>query len=320
MQSQKQQAQQDVQLANATLAQAQISVDSANATLQRAIDVKSSPNTFDPQVIAAQSAMTSADLNLVKAKADSDLAIATLQAKIDADQGILFNIIHNVNDNYATIASRYSASLELQTDQLNLQYQQDLANSYSIPSINNAKNTAMQTLQSLLNADDYAVTQANNTYQIALSNLKVSQERLNQANVALQAINITLSKYALAAPISGVIVTKNANIGELAQPGAAIYTIADISQVTLDVYVSESKIGLVKIGQKAEATVDSYPGQIFPGVVSYISPRAEYTPQNVQTQGQHLETLAFTVKITLNNPDYKLKEGVAVNANILVSP
>ena len=98
------------------------------------------------------------------------------------------------------------------------------------------------------------------------------------------------------------------------------FTIADISKVTLDVYVSESKIGQVKIGQKAEATVDSYPGQIFPGVVSYISPRAEYTPQNVQTQGQHLETLAFTVKITLNNPDYRLKEGVAVNANILVSP
>ena len=324
IQAQKTQAQATAQSAAAALAQAQVSADAAKAVYQRALDVKNSPSMLDPQVIAAQSSVTAADLNLSKAKADTALAIATLQEKIITDQNILTNLENNLPatkvGDFVMNGSIYPAELALNTDQLSLKYQQDLLASYTTPTIANAKDTATQTIQALIAADNYAATQANNSYLVAGAALKSAQNGVDQANAALQTISVTLAKYSVTAPISGVIVTKNNNIGEIAQPGAAIYTIADVSQATLDVYVPESKIGLVKIGQKASITVDSYPGQIFPGTISYISPRAEYTPQNLQTQGQHLDTMAVTVKISIPNADYKLKEGVAATANISVAP
>jgi HlyD family secretion protein len=172
---------------------------------------------------------------------------------------------------------------------------------------------AADTARASYNSADAAVN-------VATSAINLAQKQVRQAQASMDVLNAQLSKMTIVAPASGVVASSNARVGEIAIPGSAIYTIADISIVTLDVYVPESKIGEVKIGQKASVTVASYPGQSFTGEVSYISPRAEYTPQNVQTQGQHLETLAFTVKISLPNPDYKLKEGVAANANISVGP
>jgi HlyD family secretion protein len=186
---------------------------------------------------------------------------------------------------------------------------------------------ATDTARASYNSADAAVNVATSAINLAQKQKNVvekqmvaAQKQVGQAQASLDVLNAQLSKMTIVAPASGVIASSNARVGEIAVPGSAIYTIADINVVTLDVYVPESKIGEVKIGQKATVTVDSYPGQTFSGDVVYISPRAEYTPQNVQTQGQHLETLAFTVKISLPNPDYKLKEGVAADANISVGP
>jgi len=115
------------------------------------------------------------------------------------------------------------------------------------------------------------------------------------------------------------VAARHAEVGEIAQPGASILTITQLADVTLTAYVPESKIGLVKLGQKALVSVDSYPGETFSGTISYISPRALFTPKNVQLKEER-EKMVFAVKISLANPGQKLKPGMPADTRIVVTP
>jgi len=81
--------------------------------------------------------------------------------------------------------------------------------------------------------------------------------------------------------------------------------------------VPQDQIGRVKLGRAANVTVDSFPGRVFPGRVTAISSRGEFTPGNVQTRGDRV-TLVFGVKIQLPNADRSLKPGLPADAEILV--
>ncbi|HXV99402.1 MAG TPA: SH3 domain-containing protein, partial [Anaerolineae bacterium] len=70
-----------------------------------------------------------------------------------------------------------------------------------------------------------------------------------------------------------------------------------------------------KVGQQARVYVDAYPGEIFEGVVSFIAHEAEFTPRNVQTKEERVN-LVFGVKITLDNPDHRLKPGMPADAEL----
>jgi HlyD family secretion protein len=131
-------------------------------------------------------------------------------------------------------------------------------------------------------------------------------------------IKVQLSKLSSVSPISGVVAAQHAEVGEIAQPGFPILTITELEEVTLTAYVPESKIGLVKLGQEALVSVDSYPGQSFSGKVVYISPRALFTPRNIQLEEER-EKMVFAVKIKLANPEQKLKPGMPADAVILTN-
>jgi HlyD family secretion protein len=81
----------------------------------------------------------------------------------------------------------------------------------------------------------------------------------------------------------------------------------------LKIYVSEEELGKVKLGQKADVTVDSFKDRTFEGKVIYISPEAEFTPKNIQTQDERTK-LVFAVKIELKNPHFSLKPGMPADA------
>ncbi|HXF49931.1 MAG TPA: efflux RND transporter periplasmic adaptor subunit [Verrucomicrobiae bacterium] len=121
------------------------------------------------------------------------------------------------------------------------------------------------------------------------------------------------------APISGRIIKKTAEEGETVFPGSPILTLADLSKVTLKIYLKETEVGLVKLGQPAKVKVDSYPDEEFSGSVSFISPVAEFTPKNIQTKDERVK-LVFAVKITIPNPEEKLKPGQPADGEILIAP
>jgi len=91
-----------------------------------------------------------------------------------------------------------------------------------------------------------------------------------------------------------------------------------LSVVDLVIYVPETKLGLLKIGQSAEVEIDAFEEKSFEGKVTYISPEAEFTPKNIQTKDERTK-LVFAVKIEIPNPDFELKAGLPADGTILVN-
>ena len=105
------------------------------------------------------------------------------------------------------------------------------------------------------------------------------------------------------------VLARNVDPGEFVQPGAAAVTMANLSELTITVYVPEDIYGKISIGQKANVTVDSFSGETFSATVSYIADQAEFTPRNVQTVKGRSATV-YAVKLKVNDPEGKLKLGM----------
>jgi HlyD family secretion protein len=136
------------------------------------------------------------------------------------------------------------------------------------------------------------------------------------AKAGYEQINAAIGNAVIASPIDGVVLEKNLEIGEIAFPGTPVLTVADIKDTWIKIYVSEPQLGLVKLGQKAIITVDSFPDRKFPGTVVSISNRAEFTPKTIQTKDERVK-LMFAVKISVPNQDQSLKPGMPADAYII---
>lgn len=147
--------------------------------------------------------------------------------------------------------------------------------------------------------------------------IRAAENRVKQAEAALKASEERLKDTIIYAPVSGVILRKNVEHGEIVAPGIPVYTIGDLENPWIKVYVKEDRLGLVKLGQKAEITTDSYPGKKYDGTVTYISSEAEFTPKNVQTQEERVK-LVFGVKVSVKNVNDELKPGMPADVRIIL--
>ena len=138
------------------------------------------------------------------------------------------------------------------------------------------------------------------------------------AQAALAQAETRLGQSVLTSPLSGLVVSKHAEPGEMVSAGGAIVTVGEMDQVWLRGYIPEYELGKVKVGQTARVTVDTWPDRAFEGRVSFISPQAEFTPKNVQTEKERVK-LVYRIKITLPNPQMELKPGMPADAVINVS-
>jgi multidrug resistance efflux pump len=176
------------------------------------------------------------------------------------------------------------------------------------------------------------VAQAQAAYQTAQAEVAVAQKRLarleagprpeqvalaqtqvEQAQANLAALQVQREKSILTAPRAGWVVERVAHEGEMAVPGAALLTLADLTQVTLTVYVPEPDVDLVSVGQRVEVFVDTFPGEPFGGTITFIADEAEFTPKNVQTKEERVNTV-FAVKIDLENEAQRLRPGMPADA------
>lgn len=139
---------------------------------------------------------------------------------------------------------------------------------------------------------------------------------LDVAKAALDTAQIQLDNATIRAPLSGVVLVKAIEPGELAAVGTPIVTMADLGIVKLTVYLAEKDLGKVSLGESVAVSVDSYPGQTFTGKVTYISNQAEFTPKSIQTKEERT-TQVFGVKIEIPNPDQKLKPGMPADAQFI---
>jgi HlyD family secretion protein len=151
---------------------------------------------------------------------------------------------------------------------------------------------------------------AKTAYDVALA-------QIQQSSAQLRTSEVRLGDAVLYAPVSGVVLRKNVEAGETVPAGTPIFTIGDLENPWIKVYVKEDKLGLVKLGQIAEVRVDSYPAKKYAGEVTYISSEAEFTPKNVQTQEERVK-LVFGVKVKVQNQNNELKPGMPADVRILL--
>ncbi|MEO6135687.1 MAG: efflux RND transporter periplasmic adaptor subunit, partial [Ginsengibacter sp.] len=111
-------------------------------------------------------------------------------------------------------------------------------------------------------------------------------------------------------PISGTVLTRYALAGEYTAPGKALYSIGDLSEITLRVYVTGTQFAQIKLNQPVKVFVDSTNKTYkeYQGLITWISDKAEFTPKTIQTKDERAN-LVYAVKIDVKN-DGLLKIGM----------
>lgn len=146
----------------------------------------------------------------------------------------------------------------------------------------------------------------------------VAAAELAEAEAAGNVVAAQLAKTTVTSPVDGVVVLRAVEPGETVAAGVPLLRLADLSQMTLTVYVPLERIGQVQIGQPVQIHVDAYPARAFDGVVSAIAARAEFTPKNILAAGERsAAVLAVTITLQGGNVDSALKPGMPADAEFL---
>ncbi|UCD57059.1 MAG: efflux RND transporter periplasmic adaptor subunit [Candidatus Hydrogenedentota bacterium] len=139
--------------------------------------------------------------------------------------------------------------------------------------------------------------------------IKAARWEVKQAEAALRLAEVRLGKTEIYAPISGIVLVKDSEEGEVILPGVPVVTIADLEDMWVKIYIDEVQIGSMRLGQHARVWVDSFPEKEFSGKVTYVSDEAEFTPKNIQTREDRVK-LVFAVKVGIDNAGGLLKPGM----------
>jgi membrane fusion protein, heavy metal efflux system len=134
--------------------------------------------------------------------------------------------------------------------------------------------------------------ESKNAFERAQTSAKEGADHLH---ILVGSSDTGVSTYVITAPFSGVVIKKDAVIGELTKPETKLFTIADLSTVWIEADVSEKDLGKLAVGSPATVTVSSFPDESFKGMVSYISSIFDK------------ETRTVKARIELPNPDRKLR-------------
>lgn len=168
---------------------------------------------------------------------------------------------------------------------------------------------ALKVAEANIKGAESSVSQVEANIKLAQSGVLQSQKAVNQAQAALDLIDLQIDKLNVPSSVSGVVMTRNIEPGEVIQPGMTAFTIGQLDQLTIKVFVPEDLYGQISLGDEAVVSVDSFPSQTFSANVIHIADQAEYTPRNVQTQ-EDRQTTVFEIKLALNNPNGMLKPGM----------
>ena len=148
--------------------------------------------------------------------------------------------------------------------------------------------------------------------QVALSRYQASRSSSAQVEATVRRSQSRMDEITLYAPIDGVVMSRNFEIGEVVLPGASILSIANLNSVRLNVYVPGPELSRLVVGANATVSVDGT-NRKWKGKVESISDQAEFTPKNVQTADARAR-LVYEVRVRIQNPDFALKPGMPADA------
>ena len=143
--------------------------------------------------------------------------------------------------------------------------------------------------------------------------IAAARARVASVDAQIATVQKTVTDAVVKAPAGGVVTSKMLNTGEMAAARAPIVVVTDLDHAWANVYVDERLVPQLKIGQAVTLLTDA--GQRLPGTITFISPKAEFTPRNVQT-AEERSKLVYRIKVTADNRQGILKPGMPVEADL----
>ena len=143
-------------------------------------------------------------------------------------------------------------------------------------------------------------------------NVAAAKMRVAQARAQLADIDSQLAEMQVVAPADSILEVLSVKVGDVLPANREAATLLLTGHLWVRVYVPESWLGLIKLGEHVRVRVDSFPHTDFDGVVEQINRQAEFTPRNVQTVADRIKQV-FGVKIRLPSDDDRLRAGMAAD-------
>ena len=261
----------------------QAKVDQATANLEASRSTVANSQAVVQQALAgiqaANSALAAAQSNVAKAQAVAE------DAKVKVDRRVIM------------VGQGADSKEDLETAQTT--YKSAVADHTALVAQQHAVEDSVKVAQAQLN--------------VAHSLVAANQSQVKQFTAALQSSQLDLDHTRITAPVTGVVVSRNVDVGQTVAASLSAPTLfliaQDLTKMQVDTNVSEADVGRVVVGQMATFTVDAYPGQVFSGAVIQI----RKAPINVQN------VITYDAVIGVSNPDLKLFPGMTANVKILVN-
>ena len=151
---------------------------------------------------------------------------------------------------------------------------------------------------------------------VSAANMRIAQaERALEASehdVGLTMVNIRDND--LVAPVDGRLQYRLANVGEVLPAGGKVFTMLDVSDVYMDIYLPTLETGKIKVGADARIVLDAYPNSPIPAKVSFIASQAQFTPKTVETQSER-EKLMFRMRVRID-PERSRAHALSVRSGL----
>jgi HlyD family secretion protein len=261
----------------------QAKVDQAQANLDAARAAVANSQAVVQQALAgiqaANSSLAAAQANVVKAEA------VTQDAKVKVDRRVIM------------VGQGADSKEDLETAQTT--YSSAVADHNALVAQQHAVEDSVKVAQAQLH--------------VANSLVAANQSEVKQFTAALQSAQLDLDHTSITAPVNGVVVSRNVDVGQTVAASLAAPTLfliaQDLTKMQVDTNVSEADVGRVRVNQPATFTVDAYPGRVFVGNVTQI----REAPINVQN------VITYDAVIGVSNPDLKLFPGMTANVKIMVN-
>jgi membrane fusion protein YbhG len=141
------------------------------------------------------------------------------------------------------------------------------------------------------------------------------REDVAAAQAALALDEARFRERQVVSPSAATVEVLDVRPGDLIPPNTPVATLLEREQIYVRIYIPETMIGGVHLGQKAEIRVDSFPSQVFPGVVEQINQQAEFLPRNVQTREERVHQV-FGVKVRIDDSSHRVLAGMAADVKL----
>lgn len=266
-------------------------------------------------VESARAAVTAARSNLETAVKDLER-----YRRLDREGAIPHRTLDEVENRHAGARSQYEAAVQ-SYEKLRRGYQPEERESARQEYLSREaryQDLATGTRPELIAAAAADLSAARNTLELVREgpreeDIRAARRRLQEAGAAVEAAELNLAKARLRTPSAGVVLSRNFEVGEMVQPGQPVITLQDLEAPWVEIFVPETEIGQVKLGDAYAVSVDSLPGKSFAGKVTRIYEKAEFTPKTIQTERERVN-LVFRVKVEVPDAKGELKPGMPADA------